>query len=280
MNFLDIQTYWPTVSGAFGGFISQGGLKPIFTSLGHKWYAKYGYRYELESELKKLDNEYILDIRRKELENIKAFQTTIDNELSKISPQNLVEPIDYILTPALNESESYISDNTLREMFAKLIASSFDHEKHPRLHSSFTQIIKELSPLDAQNLDMITKQKGLSIANLILKGRIKGMDQVVYLDRINYLLLENNDTSNEIMSSSLINLERLGLIKIDFSSQFISIGNTTYKRFKQTPEYQRLEKQKTSLNSANKDVIADNITIDIGVVNLTEFGKNFTSVCL
>ncbi|SQB46825.1 Uncharacterised protein [Streptococcus dysgalactiae] len=43
IDFSNIETYWPAASGALSVFITQGGLKPIFTSLNYKWYAKYGY---------------------------------------------------------------------------------------------------------------------------------------------------------------------------------------------------------------------------------------------
>lgn len=69
IDFSNIETYWPMTSSAFGLFITQGGLKPIFTSLNHMWYSKYGYLTERKAKLKEIENEYIYEIEKRKLEN-------------------------------------------------------------------------------------------------------------------------------------------------------------------------------------------------------------------
>ncbi len=62
-----------------------------------------------------------------------------------------------IVGPALEASRYYIEEEELRKMFAKLIASSMNKNKSEIsiTHPSFVEIIKQLTPLDAQILDFI-----------------------------------------------------------------------------------------------------------------------------
>ncbi|WP_243091728.1 DUF4393 domain-containing protein [Streptococcus dysgalactiae] len=280
IDFSDIETYWPAASGALSVFITQGGLKPIFTSLNYKWYAKYGYKFEQEAKLKEINNEYVYEVKRKELENIQNFKNDIDTELAKIPSEKVVTPTEYVLNPALSEAEHFITDDSLRKMFAKLIASSFHYDKQKLLHSTFVQIIKELSPLDAQNLTIL-KDGNKPIVSLKLKGTLKQLDMIGYIREVNNLFLENKEFNNKIIHSSLINLQRLGLIEIDYSTKLLSINDLVYKKFQETEEYKEIENLMTDINNnKNADIVPNGILMDKGVVSLTEFGKNFTSICL
>ncbi|SQB46826.1 Uncharacterised protein [Streptococcus dysgalactiae] len=76
IDFSNIETYWPAASGALSVFITQGGLKPIFTSLNYKWYAKYGYKFEQEAKLKRLIMNTSMKLNVKSLKIFKTLKTT------------------------------------------------------------------------------------------------------------------------------------------------------------------------------------------------------------
>lgn len=95
-------------------------------------------------------NEYEKKLTIKRKFNIKKFEESICNELLSIPPENIVEPKLSTLGPALESSKYYFEEEDLRNMFAKLVASSMNSDKQPRIHPSFTQIIQNMSDIDAK----------------------------------------------------------------------------------------------------------------------------------
>ena len=74
-----------------------------------------------------------------------------------------------ILGPALEASKFYIEEEDIREIFASLLAASFDSSKSSLLHHSFVEIIKQLSPLDARNLKFIAQKQRCPVAKYLLE---------------------------------------------------------------------------------------------------------------
>ena len=54
------------------------------------------------------------------------YRKSINANISKVAENNLQVPNPSIVFPAMSTSFLYIHEETLRELFAKLIASSFD----------------------------------------------------------------------------------------------------------------------------------------------------------
>ncbi|HEP2060372.1 TPA: DUF4393 domain-containing protein, partial [Streptococcus pyogenes] len=272
IDFSNIETYWPAASGALSVFITQGGLKPIFTSLNYKWYAKYGYKFEQEAKLKEINNEYIYEVKRKELENIQNFKNDIDTELAKIPSEKVVTPTEYVLNPALSEAEHFITDDSLRKMFAKLIASSFHYDKQKLLHSAFVQIIKQMTPLDAQNLLLMNQEGNNLIANLQMEVHCSKENFSGTVNKANNIYLSKLDYSPDIIASSIDNLTRLGLIKVDYLHYPL---NSNYESIKQTTIYKSLESEINTRNLFKSSNTKYDIKIEKGKISLTDFGKKF-----
>ncbi|PIA83693.1 DUF4393 domain-containing protein [Streptococcus parauberis] len=278
MDFSDINTYWPIASSAFTTFITQGGLKPIFTSLNYMWYSKYGYLTERKAKLKEIENEHIYDIEKSKIENQEKFKNKIDSELSKIPPTSFKKPVEYILAPAINESEQYLSDDILRDMFAKLIASTFDQEREQNLHSAFVQIIKEMTPLDAENLLLINKEGNDHIVQLKWMLTFTDTNTMGSMLKWNNLYIENPNCHGDIMSSSIDNLVRIGLISVDYTRS--RSRTNKYDRYFHTPEYQKVYDEMISYNQAGLTTKITGVDLQKGVVEVTDFGKKFISICL
>ena len=71
------------------------------------------------------------------------------------------DPSLAVVGPAIEASKFYIEEEDMREMFANLIAASMDDRLTNEVHSSYVEIIKQLSPLDAQNLIYLNKGQNL-----------------------------------------------------------------------------------------------------------------------
>ena len=200
--------------------------------------------------------------------SIDSFKKSLIKNITSIPEDNLQEPPLSIIGPALEASKYYFEEPELREMFAKLIASSMDKEKISKVHPSFTEIIKQLSPLDAQNLTFFHPKTLLPIAEYKL-----------HLSDNKYLTLQKDafttntsQTDIPMQAYSLSSLSRLGLIEKRYD--IVLFPKTIYNKFFQIDFYHNLVK-----NFCNTPEKKEQIQIIKGVVSLTSLGENFKAIC-
>jgi hypothetical protein len=91
-------------------------------------------------------------LKLKRQKDLQAFKDTLENEVAKIPEQNRIEPKLSIAGPALEASKYFIEEESLRSMFAKLLANSMNKDTSQYVQTSFVEIIKQMSPLDAKNI--------------------------------------------------------------------------------------------------------------------------------
>lgn len=99
--------------------------------------------------------------------NVKQYKESIAQKIATIPEENIQEPPLSIVGPALEASKYYIEEESLREMFATLIASSMDSEKQDFIHPSFVEVIKQLTPSDANFIREMT-DKSLPVGSIFL----------------------------------------------------------------------------------------------------------------
>ena len=156
-------------------------------------------------------------------------------------------------------------------MFARLIASDIDITKENRVHPSFIEIIKQLSPLDAQNLSIISnyKHSNIPIANYYRKFAETNAKKLL---QSNVFLLNPEQLTIDFNASSLENLRRLGIVELIYNQ---SIANEQ--------EYSLLKNNNflyDIVDSYKNDNSVDGIYIEPGFARLTFFGLDFCEICL
>lgn len=280
---MDPSSFLPILSEMLGGATSAGLFKGPIQTVEDWWYINFGHSTNEKAEM----------LRAKQEANIEAYKTSLLKETSKIDPNHLKEPELKILGPALEASKYYIEDEPLRIMFAKLIASSMDSSKEDIVHSSYVEIIKQLTPLDAENLLSIHKTGDESIICSLKINYSTGGYKIKYS---NLYLGNQNTTKQSLISPSLDNLDRLGLCDITYQEKKVQEG--IYDIFQQTDEYKLLSQEIQRLNNEydnirhvaatnpHANINTDGIPflsgpeIQEGLIKITPFGKNFCATCL
>lgn len=225
----------------------------IMKTLDNICYNIFG-RFNLYTDKKKA----LHDLERQE------FFKSISQKVDIIPEKNLMEPHLSIIGPALESAKYYVEEKTLREMFANLVASSVNSEKISYVHPSFVEIIKQLSPLDAQNLSILSKRGRLPIAKFVM-----GTFPIV-----EHVFLSNEECDDIILqSASITNLNRLGLVKIDYD---YALEEQYYQAFLNQADFIRL---KTSGEFFDHP-IASTGDLQKGSLDLTNFGDYFVETCL
>lgn len=232
---------------------------------------------------------YFAEKKRAQTEiSIKDYKEKIGQEIIKIPEQLLQEPPLSIVGPAIEASKFHIEQEDIRTMFAKLIASSMDSSKNNITHSSYVEIIKQMTPLDAENLISIHKNNN---SDLIVKYKMI-VDTGGFVEKYQNTYLGNpKEKRQSIIAPSLTNIERLGLVSIDYNLHRTS--ESAYDDFLNTNVYRTLVREMNAFNSkteqiklslseeeANKLSTITAVEIQKGLINVTPFGINFCLTCL
>ena len=290
---------YPIVSGALSGLAAAGALKGPIESLTQIWTLTLG----------RFSDDAYQKYKIKQAANLEKYANEVKSGIEKISEENIQEPKMSVVGPALEASKFYIEEDEIRGMFAKLIASSMDKTQSINIHPSFVEIIKVLSPLDAQNLYSLYHGRDETISKI----RVTNKENGNYTDHFNHIFLGNPECQdNNLIEFSIDNLIRLKLVDVSYSKYKSDDSlydkhreNELFLKFK--TEQEELQQSLTTLlnsllngrlltdtdsnaplpaslqeNYLNlKQVVQEKeIKVVKGIIQLTAFGKNFCKVCL
>lgn len=198
--------------------------------------------------------------REYKVEEVKAV---LAKKLGDISEEKLTIPEPYIAVPAL-EAISYSMDNEqLKNMYANLLARAMLKSEQSKVHPSFVEIIKQLSPNDALLFKEIMEHKYSPIIHLSVVQDIGNSD---YHYNLNW---KNNYNESNV---SLSNLQRLGLIEIPFGKRYTN--DKVYDIVRQTKSYNDIVKKLREQYPQNE------LHEDKSCVNTNALSKSFYEVCL
>lgn len=239
-------------------------FKPVANSIGqtlaHAW---EGFTMGLETWYgkKKIDSE----------NNLKLYAEEVNNRLSAIPEENLQDPKMNILGPALEASKFYFEEPQYREMFSKLIAASCDTRATDKAHPFFVEAIKQLTPDEAKILETFKDNPKQPIACYQL-DRADGNTSML----MEHVFLLNGSSTFEkgpnYYASSLVNLQRLGFLIIDYS-QWLA-NESVYDVFKTSTYY--------SMNKVHFESNPEFNSLDVlkGLISITPLGLDFLSICV
>jgi len=177
--------------------------------------------------------------------DLTAFMETLKANVEAIPEGKLVEPPLHIVGPALEASKYYYEEKDLRDMFAKLIASSMNSDTQEIVRSPFVEIIKQMSPFDAIVLKELyhkIREIGVGRVRYNFHDETGGFTVYDYLFPLSCLTLK----SQGLVASSVSNIIRLGLISINEGSQYVDetlydyiTEHEVFKNFQNNREYDK-----------------------------------------
>lgn len=198
--------------------------------------------------------------REYKVEEVKAI---LAKKLKDVSEDKLTTPEPYIAVPAI-EAISYSMDNEqLKNMYANLLARAMLKSEQSKVHPSFVEIIKQLSPNDALLFKEIMEREASPIIHLSV---VQDVGNNEYHYNLNW---KNNYNESNV---SLSNLQRLGLIEIPNKKAY-SLDDV-YNIVRESKEYKKVcqeLKEKYPQNEFHEDK---------SFVNTNALSKSFYEVCL
>lgn len=260
---------------AAGGAVAAKIFDGPFKTLEDLWYANFGYKTALK--------------RAKYEAKVESFKQDLKKELSKIPEENQQEPRLCVAGPAMEAAKYFVEEDSLRQMFAKLVASASDSSKFIKAHPAFVNIISQLAPFEAnilQNTNILlapspcckirfqkkeTDSKAFSFANMSEGHSI--IDHFIMFDN-----LQIAPDELELYSSLLDNITRLNLCEIP--ANYTLTNDTLYDKYLKIPLLNSfLEQYKAELPSSEKITGSDVFFLKETVIP-TSFGKMFFEACI
>lgn len=200
---------------------------------------------------------------------LEAFEDDLKEKIKDIPEENLQVPPTRVSGPTLEALRYAYDEEELREMFENLLASSMDNRKDIEVHPAFVEAIKQMSSLDAKVLSKIVDLGQMKCADI--KFAITNSIKVYSKGMPNYFVAELCDLSDPfLISSSLVNLDRLALIKITESG----LQGEEYESIKEHPYVKSREALFKSFG--------EQFDIQVGrhAVIITNYGEQFAKTCL
>lgn len=250
----------PIITSALTSFVTSvatNSSKVPMQTLDDLWYLAFG----------KL-NHYV-DKKKAEREvSLTNYKNSIAEKLQEVNLENLQEPPLSVVGPALEASKYYIEEEILRDMFANVIAASMNKTKSANVHHSFVEIIKQLSPEDAENIRLFNDSDIFPIVQIRKTSTEKGKGYKIIKNNVFHGKMSDIISGNE-NSASITNLQRLGLVSISFEENFID--KTRYDFYRSSSFFEELSNRNES-----KDYIID---LGEGIMRISPLGRLFVNVC-
>lgn len=201
-------------------------------------------------------------------QQLKDFKDKVEASTNEIPEENRDDKKIGLTLKAFEESKYQLDSEELRQMFANLISSTVDNRKNNIVQPSFSSVLKELTPEDANLIKLFAEETTLPLVSIRAQDK-NGTGMSI---KDNILIFNNTIVDNEF---SLFSLERLGLIILDSGSELKSIENQTrYQNFENHPMYSSAQKM-LPINTEN--FVLTKIILNKGKAKLTPFGKAFIS---
>jgi Abortive infection alpha len=229
---------------------------------------------------------YAQKVHHKRIVNFNKFKEELEQKVSSIPEEKLVEPPLHMLGPTLEASKFYFENDELRSMFANLLVASLNVDTSSKAHPSFVEIIKQLSPVDALNLQTFKQKDAHPIGNYFFKLTTGSAFRTFQSN----VFIENKEINDiNLNSTSITNLDRLGLVSISFDQRLQD--ENLYQKFFDTDVYNHytglIEAFKVAVTNQNDSFFSmyplgdvEKVDLRKGMVSLTPYGKNFIEICV
>ena len=198
--------------------------------------------------------------------DLKKYQSELDESINQIPEDKKVEPSIQVAAQALENSKYCISSEELRKLFVNLISHSMNADYEQYVHPSFSEIIKQMSPLDAEVLQYFKTSAEQAIVNYKIQSPSgsKTLEEYVYF---------SPDQCHQFSyAASISSLVSFGLLTVNFLEHFTD--NSYYEIFENFPLYHHFKK------TFEDEEHGKHLVTEKGVCALTPLGKQFVKACL
>lgn len=208
-------------------------------------------------------------------DQIKDFVSTkVAEKLKDVPSENIASPKPNVAGPALESLKYTGHEETLRDMYANLLAASMDTRTASGAHPSFVEIIRQLTPDEARIIRLFANDRAFPLLDVRWEFKTPtetesgGKDVLVNFSLLGY---EAHCEFPDLTPTYLDNICRLGIADIPAIYKYTARGI-----------YDSLESHPQVVDA--KKTIETNEKLQARVhhkgLRITELGKQFCYVCV
>lgn len=208
-------------------------------------------------------------------EQIKDFVSTkVAEKLKDVPPENIAPPKPNVAGPALESLKYTGHEETLRDMYANLLAASMDTRTASGAHPSFVEIIRQLTPDEARIIRLFALPRAFPLVDVRWDYKTQtetesgGQDVLVNFSLLGY---EAGCEFPHLTPTYIDNICRLGLAEVPALFRYTAPG--VYDPLENHPEVLQAKKR----IEANEKLRA---SVERKGLRITELGKQFCHVCV
>lgn len=206
--------------------------------------------------------------------NIEQTRKLLEKKLKNVPVENIITPPMYIGVPALQAISYCMNDESLRNMYAELLAHAMNSDTVDNVHPTYVEIIKQMSPYDALIFQNLVKE----LVKPCISLRYEKMDASGY-PIIDCFAFADIDSFPIIPTQiSLENLERLRLIEIN--KNFHYSNENKYRELRQSTGLNKMLEEYVIDNENNLPSNEYKIVASEFAIMVRGFGQFFARACL
>ncbi|MBX8489152.1 DUF4393 domain-containing protein [Pseudomonas cichorii] len=200
----------------------------------------------------------------------KLFKPKLVNNLKDVPPEDIVPPKPNVAGPAIEALRYSGHEESLRDMYANLLATAMDKKTADGAHPAFVEIIKQLTPDEAKLVSFFMQHRPFPIVNVVAVDKKEGGEIYIAMN-VSLFGYEAALQLPDMTRSYIDNLVRLGILEVRNGWAYKSTD--FYTELEQCNE---VEKHKNNIIENMKFAPR----LDRGAVGLTNLGKLFGTVCI
>lgn len=208
----------------------------------------------------------------------------VSEEVKNVPEEKLTDPEPYVAVPAMQAFTYSMDCDELKRMYAKLLANAINKDVKDKVHPSYVEIIKQMSPLDAKSLEFIQENGRSAVALCNIRWQNKDSEswtgfKLVRLERPGNFLYKHlvraseDGYSERDITVSFENLDRLGLIWIHDD---MVVNRELYKDFEESD----LVLSFIELMKVHPDADKKEVALQPASAEITTLGRAFSAICI
>jgi hypothetical protein len=205
----------------------------------------------------------------------------LEARLARTPPDRIVTPRPTLAGPAIEALRFAGHDESLRDLYANLLATAMDADTAHTAHPAFVEMLKQLSPDEARLVAHIADAENVRIAYIDLtsevitaEGEPSYLGGANVLSRFSTLGEEAGCAFPELTPSYLDNLERLGILYISSLAWWSGEeADAMYAEVEQHPGVRGLRAEIDEMDGRKA-------RIEKGLIKTTALGRQFIAACV
>lgn len=203
-------------------------------------------------------------------DKIKDFvESKVSEKLKNIPPERIQTPSPLVAGPLLESLRYAGHEETLRELYANLLATSIDSATAKNAHPGFVAILQNMSPDEAKIMRLFASEGAFPLIDV--KANVKPQGFIILRRNFSFIGGKAGCAHQELTPNYLDNLIRLGLLEIPPSRYIIADG--LYESLQSSEILTDIKRQVEATPDRT-------LGFDKKKIELTDLGKQFCLACV